>query len=143
MNKQCRLFKIDSNEGINKKGKDAMKNRLIMITTFILAMNGVAFANRTLSDDYRGTSYTTVADDHAIGSTYSIKKNGVSYVIITGVVTTVNTKKNVFVVEDQNSKTSTTVLTDDQTIATISQGKTVTVKLQVGSSMALSVGAGG
>ena len=108
------------------------------LTTFSLAVNGIVYANPTLSESGYGSSSST-AGDRAIGSTYSYKENGVSYQTITGVVTSVNATKNVFVVEDQNSKTSTTVSTDSQTVATLSIGKTVTVKLQVGNPIALSV----
>ncbi len=119
-----------------------MKNKIMIISTLILALNGVAYANPTLSDDYAGSSTTSAVSDQAIGSTTSNKAGGIAYLTITGVVTSVNTANNTFVVEDQNSKTSTTVVTDQQTIASLSKGKTVTVKLQQGNPFALSVGVG-
>jgi len=119
-----------------------MKNTIMIMTILILAMNGVAYANRTLSDDYAGSSTTGAVSDQAIGSTTSNKAGGVLYLTITGIVTSVNAANNTFVVEDQNSKTSTTVSTDSQTVASLSKGKIVTVKLQQGNPFALSVGVG-
>jgi hypothetical protein len=117
-----------------------MKNKIIIITTLILAINGVAYANRTISIDNTGSSNASTVDDQAVGSTSYYRMAGGSYLIITGVVTSINTSKNAFVVEDQNSKTSRTVLTNAQTVATLSKGKIVTVKLQQGNPFALSVG---
>ena len=123
-------------KGSNKESDDAMKNKIMIMILgiFILGVNGIAYANRTLPENNGGSS-NNMMDDYAIGVTYFSKEGGIHYQTITGVVTSVNTTKNVFIVEDQKSKTSITVSTDSHTIAAISQGKTVTVKLLSGSSI--------
>lgn len=58
---------------------------------------------------------------------------------ITGVVASVNPKKNVFVIEDKRDGITETVVTDSQTIASLHAGQVVRVRLNVGSPIAQSV----
>jgi len=77
-----------------------------------------------------------------IAMTYYNKEGGKHIETIIGDVVSVNPGKNVFVVKDEDTGASTTVLTDSQTIASLHPGQTVTVKLDMTSPIAESVAAG-
>jgi len=94
-----------------------MKNIIILtITLFMLEPNAGSFAS-TVFNQGAGTHFETII----------------------GVVESVNRSKNAFVVYDKYEGTSTTVLTDSKTIASLVEGQTVRVIKNVTSPMALSV----
>lgn len=70
------------------------------------------------------------------------KEGNVEIQTIVGVVGSVNPEKNVFVVEDQRDGITKTVSTDSEVIASLKTGMLVSVKLHLGSPVALSVASG-
>lgn len=87
---------------------------------------------------------SSVFDLNTISSavTYYDRFAGVQYQTIIGEVVSVNTAKNIFVIEDKDAGTKTTVSTDSQTIASLSKGKIVRVTLKSGSPIAQTVAVG-
>jgi hypothetical protein len=74
------------------------------------------------------------------GRTYYSKEGGIQTKTIVGMVESVNTTKNTFVIKGEGAPT--TVLTDSQAIASLHEGQTASVKLQSGSPFAISIAAG-